>query len=154
MVVRFTPFGAHLFLGLPLHAIANRAVDLDRIDAALARRVVHRIAAAGSWNAPFAPMDALIGERLSGRAIPAFVDAAWRRLAQADGRLLIGALVSHPGCSHRRLIAGFERYVGLSPKKTARVLRFNRVLRALDRLGHMGEGEHASKPYLDIGPSC
>lgn len=53
---------AHLFLGLPLHAIANQVVDLDRIDAALARRVVHRIAAAGSWNARFAAMDALISQ--------------------------------------------------------------------------------------------
>ena len=28
MVVRFTPLGAHLFLGLPMHLIANEAVDL------------------------------------------------------------------------------------------------------------------------------
>jgi AraC-like DNA-binding protein len=149
MVVRFTPFGAHLFLGLPLHAIANDAVDLALIDAALARRVVSRIFAAGNWGERFAAMDALIAERLNGQAIPAAIDA-WRRLAHADGRLPIGALVSQAGCSPRTLIAGFERYVGLSPKRAARVLRFNRVLRALDRRNRASAGEPVGKPYLDI----
>jgi hypothetical protein len=54
MVVRFTPFGAHLFLGLPLRLIANDAVDLELIDADLARRVVSRIACAavGTHGSP------------------------------------------------------------------------------------------------------
>lgn len=150
MVVRFTPFGAYLFLGLPLHLIANDAVDLALIDAALARRVVSRVAGAGGWRARFAAMDALIAERLSGRAIPASIGAAWRRLARTDGRLPIGSLVSQAGCSHRTLIAGFERYVGLSPKRAARVLRFNRVLRALERRSGTRAREPVGQPYLDI----
>ncbi len=40
MVVRLTPIGAHLFLGPPMHLIANEAIDLGRIDAVLARALV------------------------------------------------------------------------------------------------------------------
>jgi len=53
MVVRFTPLGAHLFLGLPMHLIANQAVDLELIDPALARVLLSRIVAAGSWTDRF-----------------------------------------------------------------------------------------------------
>jgi hypothetical protein len=95
-------------------------------------------------------MDALIAERLSGRAIPASIGAAWRRLECADGRIPIGSLVSQAGCSHRTLIAGLERCVGLPPKSVARLLRFNCVLRSLDRLSRTRAHEPVGKPYLEI----
>ena len=60
MVVRFTPIGAHLFLGLPMHLIANEAVDLELIDPALARVLVSRIVVAGSWTDRFTAMESLI----------------------------------------------------------------------------------------------
>ena len=71
MVVRFTPMGAHLFLGLPMHLIANEAVDLELIDPALARVLVSRIGAAGSWTDRFAAMESLIAERVAEAEIPA-----------------------------------------------------------------------------------
>ena len=43
MVVRFTPIGAHLFLGLPMHLIVNEAIDLEQIDAALAGVLMRRV---------------------------------------------------------------------------------------------------------------
>ena len=101
MVVRFTPLGAHLFLGLPMHLIANEAVDLALINPALARGLVSRIAAAGSWVERFAAMEALIAERLTDAEIPASIGFAWHRLVAADGRIAIGSLASDAGCSHR-----------------------------------------------------
>ena len=65
MVVRFTPIGAHLFLGLPMHLIANEAVDLALINPALARVLVSRIGVASSWTDRFAAMESLIAERMS-----------------------------------------------------------------------------------------
>src|SRR5262245_35824434 len=90
MVVRFTPMGAHLFLGLPMHLIANQAVDLELIDPALARIVVSRIGVAGSWTDRFAAIELLIAERVADAAIPASIDWAWRRLVAADGRVALG----------------------------------------------------------------
>ena len=79
MVVRFTPIGAHLFLGQPMHAIANEAVDLELINRALARVVMGRIAAAGSWADRFAAMESLIAERVAGR------DACFHRRSPGKG---------------------------------------------------------------------
>jgi AraC-like DNA-binding protein len=150
MVVRFTPLGAHLFLGLPMHLIANEAVDLELIDPALARSLMSRIVAADSWIDRFAAMESLIAERLSNAEIPVSIGSAWRRLVAADGRIALGSLASDAGCSHRTLIARFQTWVGLPPKTVARLLRFNRVLRSLDRLSRTRANELVSKPYIEV----
>ena len=149
MVVRFTPMGAHLFLGLPMHLIANEAVDLEVIDPALARVLVRRIGAAGSWTDRFAAMDSLIAERVAAAGIPASIGFAWRRLVATDGRIALDSLVSEMDCSHRTLIARFRTCVGFPPKTIARLLRFNRAVRSLDRLSGTRADEPASKPYIE-----
>ncbi|HJZ70170.1 MAG TPA: helix-turn-helix domain-containing protein [Vicinamibacterales bacterium] len=149
MVVRFTPMGAHLFLGLPMHLIANQAVDLELIDPALARIVVSRIGVAGSWTDRFAAIELLIAERVADAAIPASIDWAWRRLVAADGRVALGSLAAEMDCSHRTLIARFQTCMGFPPKTLARLLRFNRVVRSLDRLSRTRADEAVSKPYIE-----
>lgn len=149
MVVRFTPMGAHLFLGLPMHLIANKTVDLELIDPALARLLVSRIVVAGSWADRFAAMESLIAERVGGAEIPASIGFAWRRLVAADGRIALSSLASEMGCSHRNLIAKFRTSVGFPPKTLARLLRFNRAVRSLDRLSGTRANELVSKPYIE-----
>lgn len=149
MVVRFTPIGVHLFLGLPMHLIANEAVDLELIDPALARVLVSRIGVAGSWADRFAAMESLIAERVAQTEIPASIGFAWHRLVATDGRVALGALASELGCSHRTLIARFRTCVGFPPKTIARLLRFNRAVRSLDRLSGTRANELVSKPYLE-----
>ena len=149
MVVRFTPMGAHLFLGLPMHLIANEAVDLEVIDPALARVLVSRIVSAGSWTDRFAAMESLIAERVAAAGIPASIGLAWRRLVATDGRIALDSLASEMDCSHRTLIARFRTCVGFPPKTIARLLRFNRAVRSLDRLSGTRANEPASKPYIE-----
>ena len=149
MVVRFTPIGAHLFLGLPMHLIANEAVDLERIDPALARVLVSRIGGAESWTDRFVAMESLIAERVADAEIPASIALAWRRLVATDGRIALGSLATELNCSHRTLIAMFRTCVGLPPKTIARLLRFNRAVRSLDRLSGTRINEPAGKPYIE-----
>ena len=149
MVVRFTPIGAHLFLGLPMHVIANEAVDLESIDPELARVTAGRVGDARNWADRFAAMESLIAERVIDTEMPASISFAWRRLVAADGRVALGSLASDVGCSHRTLIARFQRCVGLPPKTVARLLRFNRVVRSLDRLSQGRAHDDVSKPYIE-----
>jgi AraC-like DNA-binding protein len=148
MVVRFTPVGAYLFLRMPMHLIANDAVDLELIDPALARVLVRRIASAESWTDRFAAMESLIAKRVADAEIPASIGAAWRRLVATDGRIALGSLAAELHCSHRTLIARFRMHVGFPPKTIARLLRFNRAVRSIDRLSRRSN-EHVSKPYIE-----
>jgi AraC-like DNA-binding protein len=149
LVVRFTPMGAHLFLGLPMHLIANKAVDLQLIDPALARVLVSRIGVAGSWTDRFTAVESLIAGRVANTEIPVSICLAWRRLVATDGRIALGSLASDMDCSHRTLIARFRTCVGFPPKTIARLLRFNRAVRSLDRLSRMRDNGPSGKPYIE-----
>jgi len=149
MVVRFTPLGAHLFLRLPMHLIANEAIDLELIDRALARNLVSRIASERSWPDRFAAMESLIAERVTEALLPASIAQAWRRLLATEGRISLGSIASEVDCSHRTLIARFRTCVGFPPKTIARMLRFSHVVRSLDRLSGTRPDAPASKPYID-----
>ena len=157
MVVRFTPIGAHLFLGLPMHSIANAAIDLEQIDSGLARALMCRVGIARSWTDRFAAMEAFIAERIAdaetsgaGRlAGDLAVSLVWRKLVAADGRIALGSLARELDCSHRTLIARFRTSIGFTPKTIARLLRFNRVVRALDRASQARADEVVGKPYIE-----
>lgn len=156
MVVRFTPIGAHVFLGVPMHSIANDAIDLDAVDARLARAVVDRVGRVQTWPARFAAMEALIAERIATHPRTAAVDTVtssaahvWRRLVATDGDVALGALADQLDCSRRTLIARFRACVGFPPKTIARLLRFNHVLRELDRASRTRANETVGKPYIE-----
>ena len=149
MVVRFTPIGAHLFLRLPMHAIANESVELEQINAVLARAIMRRVGIARSWTERFAAMESLVAQRIAETDMPGSVDAVWRKLVAADGRVALGSLDEELDCSHRTLIARFRTCVGFPPKTVARLLRFNRVVRALDCASRTRANETVGKPYIE-----
>jgi AraC-like DNA-binding protein len=149
MVVRFTPIGAYLFLRLPMHLIANESLDLELIDPSLARVLVSRIGVARSWTERFGAIESLIAERVAEAEIPFSIGSAWRSLVATDGRIALGQLASEMDCSHRALIARFRTYVGFPPKTIARLLRFNRAVRSLDRRSQMRANESVSKPFIE-----
>lgn len=160
MVVRFTPMGAHLFLGLPMHTIVNEAVDLHAIDPALARQLWSRVGVARSWADRFAAMESLIAERIGGAESP--VGIAWKKLLASDGRIALTSLASDMQCSYRTFIARFRSSIGLPPKTIARLMRFNRVVRSIDRRGSdsVGKpyiestGESVPIPWADVAADC
>lgn len=149
MVVRFTPIGAHLFLRLPMHSIANESIDLEQIDATLASAVMRRVGLARSWTDRFAAMESLIAQRIAETEMPGSVDSVWRKLVVTDGRIALGSLDGELDCSHRTLIARFRTCVGFPPKTVARLLRFNRVVRSLDCSSRTRANETVGKPYLE-----
>lgn len=77
-----------------------------------------------------------------------------QRLAATGGTARIGELAREVGWSHKHLITRFTQQVGLAPKAVARLVRFDRVLRALERPGAPGweriaaEAGYADQPHL------
>lgn len=150
MVVRFTPIGAHLFLGVPMHQIANRAVALKDLDPSLARTIEARAGVAASWADRFDAVEAIVAGRLAESRTPAALGWAWNEMKAADGRVALRSLVSKIECSHRTLIAQFRDCIGLPPKTAARLLRFTRAVRTLNRQSHERRDAPSGKPYIEI----
>lgn len=150
MVVRFTPIGAHMFLGVPMHQISNRAVELKDLDSRLARTIESRVGVAAGWTERFDAVEAIVAERIAEANMPGALSCAWNELNAADGRVTLRSLVSQVECSHRTLIAQFRDCIGLAPKTAARLLRFTRAVRTLNSRSHDRLNEPSSKPYIEI----
>ncbi|MEH0984228.1 helix-turn-helix domain-containing protein [Micromonospora sp. CPCC 205556] len=129
-----TPPAARRILGVPLGELANRAVAVERLPDAWLDRLRGRLAEAPDWPRRFALLDGAIGARLAAtRPVDPRLGRAWRRLAGTGGRVGIGELADELGWSRRHLAVRFRQELGLAPKTTGRLLRFQRAYAAVGR---------------------
>jgi AraC-like DNA-binding protein len=126
--VKLTPPGAYRLCGLPLRELTGEIVALEDVLGTSARELVERISSAHAWDTRVDLLDAFLTQRLvDGVAVHSVVQEAWVRLRRTGGRVAIGALAVELGTSRRHLSSLFTEQVGLGPKTTARLLRFERA---------------------------
>ena len=129
--------GASALLGVPLVELTGRAVALDDLyGVAEVRRLRDQIQSTADWHRRFAVLDRFFGDRLArtGAAPPAapdWLDVAWRRVRDSGGLLSIDALADELGYSRKHVSVRFRERFGLSPKRLARLVRFDRAVRLL-----------------------
>ena len=146
--VNLSPLGAHMLLGVAMHELSSRLVlPLEDVLGAEAVKLVERLDGAPGWAARFAILDRFILGRVSGARRPSpDVDWAWRRLRATGGLLPVGELARELGCSRRHLISRFREQVGPAPKTAARLVRFQRTVRLLER--------HDGARFAEIAQRC
>jgi AraC-like DNA-binding protein len=127
-----SPLGARALFGLPAGELVNVDVDATAVLGPFAATVRERIRAADTWAERFAVLDALLLDRLSLDRVPRpEVVRAWRVLNDSGGAVEVRALAEELGWSERYLNRQFAVEIGLSPKASARVVRFDRARRLL-----------------------
>jgi AraC-like DNA-binding protein len=125
MQVDLDPLAARALVGLPLHELANRTVDLT--DVLNDPYLTERLATACDWDDRFELLDETLTRRLTGARPSGEVAWAWQRLRETHGRVAIGALAEELGWSRKRIAARFRDEIGLPPKAVAKLLRFERA---------------------------
>jgi AraC-like DNA-binding protein len=135
--VRLTPLGAYQLLGVPTGELTDRVVGLDDIWGRAGGQLTERLAEAADWETRFALLDGVFTRAAAGGPRPdRELVAAWSRLDRRHGNLAISELVADTGWSRRRLAERFRTQVGLTPKSTARIMRFAHAVELLTRPGH------------------
>ncbi len=128
--IRFHPAGARAFLQLPMSELAGHTFALDEIARELDRDLA--IALDGPATTRIARVEALLARHIASAAPPdSAIEAAVSRLMRSDHPLTIDALAADAALSPRQLERRFLDSVGLGPKRLARILRFQRVFRAI-----------------------
>lgn len=123
--LNLAPLAAYRLFGLPMSDLARRVVTLDDLLGAGAALLTEQLVELPDWAERFALLDATIAGRLAESPSPSpEVVWAWRQLTRSGGRVAIATLSGELGWSAKRLIARFREQVGLPPKQTARLLRF------------------------------
>lgn len=132
--VEFSPLGAYRLLAMPMRDLANQIVELEDVLGPEARVLVERLAMTPDWTARFDLLDFTLLNRIGRGPDPApEVGHAWRLLTGTAGKIPVARIADEVGWSHGYLVRRFTEQIGLSPKGSARVLRFQRALGLLTR---------------------
>jgi AraC-like DNA-binding protein len=132
--IELTPAGARALLGVPAAALTGAVVSLDELLGPAAHELAERMASATAWPARFAVLDEVLARRTDHRDVPGRELArAWHRLVASGGTARVGDVAAEVGWSRRHLGERFAREFGLTPKQAARVVRFERSRRLVER---------------------
>lgn len=159
--VQLSPLGARSLLGLPAGELAGRDVPGDDVLGPLAGELHERMRAAADWPARFAILDRLLLDRADlDQQVPTGVAEAWRLLLRSGGQVRAADLASHVGWSPRYLQRRLLAETGLTPKAAARVTRFDRARRILQRqpgaagVAAAGAAGAAGGTLADLAAGC
>jgi AraC-like DNA-binding protein len=152
-----SPLGSRALLGMPASELVSYDVEGSEVYGGLAAQIQERIQAAAGWPERFAVLDEMMSARLwsnSGNGLgepSAEVRFAWERLLATSGRITVAALAEETGWSARHLRTRFADEVGLTPKAAARVVRFDRTRRLLQRRAASGQPLDLAALAADCG---
>jgi AraC-like DNA-binding protein len=134
--VALLPLAARAVLGLPAGELASLDVHADHVLGPFAEQVRERLLAVEGWPARFAALDEALLQRVNQARLPEpgpEVTHAWNRLLATAGQVSVARLAADVGWSTRNLNRQFSIELGLGPKAAARVIRFDRARRELQR---------------------
>jgi len=126
-------------LGHPLSDLADLTADLEGLLGRAAAELAERCHDAGSGRERVRRVVAWLERRLLCTTATRTVDAAasWvaARIAGSGGNAVIRTLRAKAGLTGARLSSVFRQQVGVTPKRYARIVRFDRALALLSRPG-------------------
>lgn len=132
--LQMSPLGARALFGRPAGELADVDVPAGEVIGSMAALLSDRLRAAGDWGERFAVLDRMLGRTIDADSTPpAEVVHAWRLLVTSGGTMQIRDVAREVGWSQRHLAERFDREIGLRPKTAARVIRFDRARRTLQR---------------------
>ena len=128
------PLGARVLLGLPAGELHDVDTDAGAVLGPVAEELHERVRAIPAWDGRFAVVDEVLSCLLrEDQPASREVSRAWQALLSSGGTAAVPALASEAGWSSRRLSTRFRSELGLGPKEAARVVRFDRARRLLQR---------------------
>jgi AraC-like DNA-binding protein len=146
--VRFHPGGAYPLLRMPMRVLSDRVEPLDSVIGADADEISETIEAANDFEGRVRAFERFCFERMNGSGTGNDLAA---RLVQSviahRGPFSVSELSVSSGLGERTLERIFQRFVGLSPKTFARIVRFQHVVRRIEA----AESESLLDTALDLG---
>jgi AraC-like DNA-binding protein len=135
--VDLTALGGRLLLGGQAAALAGRVAGLAELEGPFPV-LAERLGNLDTWEERFAALDRLLLDAAGHAApVPGWIRWAAERLEAAGGRAPVLDLARQVGVSRKHLAATFRAELGMTPKRFARLVRFDRLLRHL-RTGRDG----------------
>ncbi|WP_371786752.1 helix-turn-helix domain-containing protein [Streptosporangium subroseum] len=146
--IRLEPAAAAAVFGAAT-GLSGTVASLENVWGRDAGRAEDRLRAAASWDERFTIAVEILGRRLGARPpVDPEVVHAWRRTLTSRGRLRVDGLADEVGWSRKRLWSRFRSQLGITPKRAARLVRFDHAAHLL-AAGHAAAGVAAESGYVD-----
>lgn len=131
--IRFKPGGAYPFFGFPISELSEWVTELDLIWGGMIYDIRDQLLAIDSPEEKIQRFESFLLERAQRSLEPnRAVTFAIHKLQGSPQFLAIRDLASQIGITQKHLITQFDKVVGLRPKSFARVVKFNKVLKAIE----------------------
>ena len=130
--VRFRPHGAAAFVDAPQHEVAGIPIALDDASVPLAKEL-DAVRGFDDVDEAMVFVQALLIRAVDRSRIDRRVALAVDAIGRRCGQVSVNALAAATGLTRRHLERRFLQTVGVSPKRLARLARFQRALRLLNR---------------------
>ena len=117
-----------------MHELCNRPVAFDVFRARASRQLAERLDEAATDGALVRTIDRfLLSQFDPSRAADPIVEHCVQAIEHSHGRGQITGLAAAVGLSPRQLQRRFDAHVGLTPKKFATIVRFQRIFRVVEQ---------------------
>ncbi len=146
--IRLEPAAAAAVFGAATE-LSGSVVSLEDVWGRDAGRAEDRLRAAASWDERFTIAMEILGRRLGARPpVDPEVVYTWRRTLTSRGRVRVDGLADEVGWSRKRLWSRFRSQLGITPKRAARLVRFDHAAHLL-AAGHAAASVAAESGYVD-----
>ncbi|WP_336605998.1 helix-turn-helix domain-containing protein [Streptomyces sp. BA2] len=130
--VRMSPVSAYSLLGVSPTDLDGGVFGLEELWGHHESRLREQLTSAREWDDRFALMDEFLARRhASAPSMDPEVVASWECIVSRRGQVRVGDLAVSCGWSRKRLWSRFTAQVGLTPKRAAMLVRFDRAVRGL-----------------------
>ena len=131
--VRFHPFGASAFLRVPIHLLNGLTIAVDDISTSLAAALAGVRSMTSDVHVATRLVQRALEDSLEDQQPDARLALATRMILHSGGSVSIDTLAVKVSMTRRHLERRFLAEVGIGPKRLARIIRFQRALRVLER---------------------
>lgn len=129
MGVHLKPGGLAAFVPMPAGELSGALVELDVLWGRDGRDLRNALLETSGLQAKFNLLEAFLLRRAHGRLLANRAVSAAIQMLRLDGEVpLVADVAASLGMSHKHFIEQFRNTVGLSPKRFARIHRFQRAL--------------------------
>ena len=147
--VRFRPGSAAAILHMPQHALRGTTLGVDVLDRRLAGELAAIRDGSRSLGDAVDRIQRYLGARLDSDWLDPRVLAAIGMIRQHHGQVGMDNIARRVEMTRRHLERRFDRTVGISPKRLARIVRFQRALHMLQQPAGSGAATALECGYAD-----
>ena len=142
--IRLTPHGAGALFLEPQDRLIGQTTGLDALTLSLSKELDAMCSSARDTDDAARMVQEVLARRVNVGRIDRRVHAAVDHIRHARGFVTMDSLAAHVELTSRHLERHFKNAVGISPKRLARITRFQHALRMFEHLDSPQRGTHTA----------